>query len=175
MTNNDYAQLGLDIYDNFISENEHDLLIKEIESELTDFTSTGYMNRSKVKRYGDNSMCENNYAKSDFPPYIDQISNKLVDNNILKYKPDTININEYLKGDFIRPHIDRVASGPIVTILSLKSPAKMIFTSGKKTFDLILLPKMLIQMKNSIRWYWHHSIEPVEDTRYSIVFRNKNE
>jgi len=44
-----------------------------------------------------------------------------------------------------------------------------------KTFDLILLPRMLIQMKNVIRWYWHHSIEPVEDVRYSIVFRNKYE
>jgi alkylated DNA repair dioxygenase AlkB len=175
MTNIDYTQLGLKIYDNFISENEHNSLLKEIENELEDFTSTGYMNRNKVKRYGDDKMCENNYIKLDFPPYIDQISNKLVDSNVLKYKPDTININEYLKGDFIGPHIDRVASGPIVTILSLKSPCKMIFTSGKKTFDIILLPKMLIQMKDAIRWYWHHSIEPVEDTRYSIVFRNKNE
>jgi alkylated DNA repair dioxygenase AlkB len=173
MTNTDYNLLGLEIYNNFISDSEHDLLLKEIENELIDFTSTGYMNRNKVKRYGDIKMCENNHVKLDFPPIIDQISNKLVDSNILRYKPDTININEYLKGDFIAPHIDRVASGPIVTILSLRSPCKMIFTNGKQAFDLILLPKMLIQMKDTIRWHWHHSITPVEDTRYSIVFRNK--
>jgi alkylated DNA repair dioxygenase AlkB len=170
-------ELGLEIYENFVSDNEHSLLIKELESEFIKhiFTGTGYMDRSKVIRYGNISMCENNHAGVNFPENIDQLSNKLVDSGILNNKSDTININEYLKGDFIAPHIDRVASGPIVTILSLKSPAKMIFTSGKKTFDLILLPKMLIQMKNIIRWHWHHSISPVEDTRYSIVFRNKNE
>ena len=179
MTIINHKELGLEIYEDFISDNEHSLLTEELASEFIkhglNAPGPGYMNRNQVIRYGDISMCENNHAGTIFPINTDQISNKLVDSGILKYKPDTVNINEYLKGNLIRPHIDRVASGPIVTILSLKSPAKMIFTNGKKTFDLILLPRMLIQMKNVIRWYWHHSIEPVEDIRYSIVFRNKYE
>lgn len=173
MNYNIHENLGLYTYDSFISNNDHDLLVENIEKELIKYTSTGYMNRNKVLRYGDKSMCENNHIDDEIPPFLDTICNQLIYNNIVTYKPDTININEYLKGDFISPHIDRIASGPIITILSLNSSAKMIFSNGKKNFELILLPKMLIQMKDQIRWQWRHSILPVEDKRYSIVFRNK--
>jgi alkylated DNA repair dioxygenase AlkB len=174
MKNDAYQNIGLYTQDSFISDEDHDKLIENIEKELVKYTSSGYMDRNKVLRYGDKSMCENNHISDEIPPFLDAVCDKLVSNNILIYKPDTININEYLKGDFISPHIDRLASGPIVTILSLKSTSKMIFSNGKENFELILLPKMLIQMKNEIRWQWRHSILPVEDTRYSIVFRNKS-
>jgi len=135
MTIINHKELGLEIYEDFISDNEHSLLTEELANEFVkhglNAPGPGYMNRNQVIRYGDISMCENNHAGTIFPVNTDQISNKLVDSAILKYKPDTVNINEYLKGNLIRPHIDRVASGPIVTILSLKSPAKMIFTNGK--------------------------------------------
>lgn len=171
-----YENLGLNIYDNFISDEEHSILMNEIIGEIRKTDIPGrYISRNRVLRYGDQSMCENNYISNDLPPIIDKIALKLVKDNLLKYKPDTININEYLKDDYIHPHIDRKASGPVVTILSLQSPATMVFTDGKVTFEQILYPKMLIQMRDIIRWRWHHSILPVEDTRYSIVFRNKFE
>lgn len=171
----DYTKLGLLIYKDFISDIEHQNLISEIKLELSKSDQPKYMDRNKVLRYGDSSMCANYHQTLILPPKIDKICDKLVEYNILKEKPDTININEYLKDDFISSHIDRKASGPIVTILSLNSEAMMLFTSGKESFEIELLPKMLIQMKNTIRWSWHHSIYPVKNTRYSIVFRNKNE
>lgn len=170
-----YNELGLYIYKDFISDEEHQDLIHEISIELSNSNQSKYMDRNKVLRYGDIFMCENNHKNTKFPSNIDKISYRLLEQNIVRYKPDTINVNEYLKNDFIAPHIDRVASGPIITILSLYSPATMLFTSGKDKFEIELIPKMLIQMKNTIRWSWHHSIYPVQDTRYSIVFRNKNE
>ena len=170
-----YENLGLFVYESFISDQNHDFLVENIAKELKTHTAEGYMDRNNVLRYGNKDMCENNHISNEIPPYIDMVCNKLIDENILKYKPNTININEYLKGDFIAPHIDRVASGPIVTILSLNSEAKMVFSNNKETFELILLPKMLIQMKSVIRWHWRHSILPVENTRYSVVFRSKNE
>jgi alkylated DNA repair dioxygenase AlkB len=170
-----YENLGLYVKESFISDQTHDFLVENIEKELTQYTCEGYLDRSKVLRYGDKTMCENNHISNEIPLFMDSVCNKLVYDNILSYKPDTININEYLKGDFIGSHIDRVASGPIVTILSLNSKATMVFSSGKESFELILLPKMLIQMKSVIRWHWRHSILPVENTRYSVVFRNKNE
>jgi len=170
-----YEDLGLYVNECFISDQKHNLLVENIEKALKTHTSEGYMDRNKVLRYGDKAMCENNHISNEIPPFIDTICDKLVYDNILQYKPDTININEYLKGDFIGPHIDRVASGPIVTILSLNSKATMVFSNGKESFELILFPKMLIQMKSAIRWHWRHSILPVENTRYSIVFRNKNQ
>jgi len=170
-----YENLGLYVNEAFISDQTHDFLVENIEKALKTHISEGYMDRNKVLRYGDKKMCENNHISNEIPPFIDTVCDKLVNDNILNYKPDTININEYLKGDFIAPHIDRVASGPIVTILSLNSEATMVFSNSKENFELILLPKMLIQMKSTIRWHWRHSILPVENTRYSVVFRNKNE
>jgi alkylated DNA repair dioxygenase AlkB len=170
-----YENLGLFVYESFISDQNHDFLVENIEKELKIHTAEGYMDRNNVLRYGNKEMCENNHISNEIPLYIDTVCDKLIDENILKHKPNTININEYLKGDFIAPHIDRIASGPIVTILSLNSEAKMVFSNNKETFELILLPKMLIQMKSVIRWHWRHSILPVENTRYSVVFRSKNE
>lgn len=171
----DYTNLGLTAYENYISDKEHIDLVDEIQEELSKSNQSKYMDRNKVLRYGDDSMCANNYQNIYIPTQIDKLCDKLVIDNILPYKPDTININEYLKGDFISPHIDRKISGPIITILSLKSDATMYFTSGKERFEIILKPKSIIQMKNTIRWSWHHAICPVLDTRYSIVFRNKHE
>jgi alkylated DNA repair dioxygenase AlkB len=53
----------------------------------------------------------------------------------VKNKPDAININEYLIGDFIVAHADRPESGPIVTILSVNSVATMLFENRKNSKD----------------------------------------
>lgn len=175
----DYNKLGLNIYPDFISDEEHKGLIEEILKELTKTNGTGrYIDRNRVLRYGSTEICHNNFQTNIFPYHINSIADRLVNSFIVSEKPDAININEYIKGDFIAPHVDRKASGPIVTILSLNSQATMLFKNNKKeeeTFEIVLLPKMLIQMRNIIRWKWNHSIYPVNDLRYSIVFRNKNE
>lgn len=174
----DYNALGLSIYPNFITDEEHIYLIEEIQKELKNAKpSDKYLDRNRVLRYGSTEVCHNNYQRNIFPSCIDQISEKLVQSNIVPNKPDAININEYLVNDYIAPHIDRKASGPIVTILSVNSPAIMLFKKigANEKFEIELLPKMIIQLRNKIRWKWKHSIYPVNDLRYSIVFRNKNE
>jgi alkylated DNA repair dioxygenase AlkB len=176
MTN--YNNLGLYIYENFISDDEHNSLIEEIKKELSESISKApkrYSDRNRVVRYGDLSICDDNYCRANLPYNIDKIAEQLVSNEVLRHKPDAININEYLIGDFIRPHIDRKAHGPIVTILSVNSTATMLFQntkSSKDNFEIVMRPKDILQMKDSIRWEWMHSIYPVQETRYSIVFRN---
>ncbi|NDD84183.1 hypothetical protein EBZ38_07905 [bacterium] len=174
----DYNKLGLSIYPNFITDEEHNNLIEEIQTELKKNVNSGkYMDRNRVLRYGSTEICHNNYQKNIFPLYIDQISEKLVQRHVVTNKPDAININEYITNDYIAPHVDRRASGPIVTILSLNSSATMLFQKNinNEQFEIELLPKMIIQLRDTIRWLWKHSIYPVKNTRYSIVFRNKNE
>jgi len=174
----DYNNLGLYIYKNFISDDDHSSLIEEIKQELSESiskVSKRYVDRNRVIRYGDRSICDNNYYEYKFPKNIDKIAEQLVSSKILRYKPDSININEYLIGDFIAPHIDRKVSGPIVTILSVNSTATMLFQNTKNpkdNFEIIMHPKDILQMKDSIRWEWSHSIFPVKETRYSIVFRS---
>lgn len=173
----DYNQLGLSIYENFISDEEHDSIIAEVQSELAKYSGSKYCDRNRVVRYGAKNICPNNYANSIFPFHLDILSNRLVEEKLLKEKSEALNINEYLKNEYITPHVDRVDSGPIVTILSLKSVATMLFENlhKKEKFEITLYPKMIMQMRGIIRWRWTHCIYPVADTRYSIVFRNKNE
>jgi alkylated DNA repair dioxygenase AlkB len=172
----DYEKLGLAIYKDFISDDEHNSLIEEIRNEISKpRVHTRYSDRNRVLRYGSNSICHNNQCGSIFPHQIDQISEKLVSNKIVKNKPDAININEYLIGDFIVAHADRPESGPIVTILSVNSVATMLFENRKNSkdkFEITMFPKSILQMRDAIRWDWNHSIYPVKETRYSIVFRN---
>jgi len=174
----DHNKLGLSIYPDFITDEEHSDLIEEIQQELQKAKpSNKYIDRNRVLRYGSTEVCHNNYQTNLFPSYIDKISEKLVQSNIVSNKPDAININEYIVNDYIAPHIDRRASGPVVTILSVNSSATMLFekVGTNDRFEIELLPKMIVQLRNTIRWSWKHSIYPVKDLRYSIVFRNKNE
>jgi alkylated DNA repair dioxygenase AlkB len=174
----DYNKLGLSMYENFISDKEHSSIIEEIQSEITRCRGSKYYDRNRVLRYGAKDVCHNNYINTLFPTCLDSISNRLVENKLLKEKPDALNINQYLKNDYIAPHIDRLESGPIITILSLNSVATMLFEhldNKKEKFEVVMYPKMIMQMRDVIRWRWNHSIYPVKDTRYSIVFRNKNE
>lgn len=174
----DYNKLGLSIYPNFITDEEHILLIDEIQKELEKAgPSNKYIDRNRVLRYGSTDVCHNNYQTNIFPSNINSTAEKLVLSGIVPNKPDAININEYIVNDYIAPHIDRRASGPIVTILSVNSSATMLFEKVGKNerFEIELLPKMIIQLRDKIRWLWKHSIYPVNDLRYSIVFRNKNE
>jgi alkylated DNA repair dioxygenase AlkB len=170
-----YEELGLYLYPDYISDIEHSHIIEEIQSELIKSDQPKYIDRNKILRYGNQEICLNHYQNSCFPKNIEAISYKLIKDQIIREKPDAININEYLKGDFIEPHIDSVHHGKIVTILSVNSSATMLLTNGKNKFEIELLPKMLMQMKGLIRWHWHHSIYPVNEVRYSIVFRNINE
>jgi alkylated DNA repair dioxygenase AlkB len=68
-------------------------------------------------------------------------------------------------------HIDRVDAGPVITVLSLLSDAKLILTYGTKREVITLPSRSVIQLKGIYRTHWKHSIERLEHKRISIVFR----
>ena len=96
---------------------------------------------------------------------------RLYNDGYVSVKPDSVSINEYLTGQEITYHIDSKESGSVISVLSLLSPATMLFKNKHKTFNVEVLPRMLSQMSGEIRNLWQHAISPVKDTRYSIVFR----
>jgi alkylated DNA repair dioxygenase AlkB len=68
-----------------------------------------------------------------------------------------------------KPHFDEVFG------LSLGSPCKFRFRRKKdekwERFILEAEPRSLYQMSGEARYFWEHSIPPVEAPRYSITFR----
>jgi len=146
-------------------EEELELLDKLLDAEKNSIKST---NRT-VLRYG-NSIY-GNIKLEPIPEYLLDLSNKLVDKKILDTFPEDITINIYYPGDKISPHIDKIDAGPVITILSLLSEAKLILTYGSKKENILLPSRSIIQLKGVYRTHWKHSIEKLNQKRISIVFR----
>jgi|688.fasta_scaffold08374_22 hypothetical protein len=164
--------LGLKFFDNYISENEEQLIISDIEN----FRQN---NPKLVANYGssnfDSIYFGDRYKKGidDVPSSIVNIYKKLISDDLIIDIPFGIAINKYQKGQKIAAHIDKPISGPIVSILSLGYSSTMVFKK-KNSDDIVqeLYPKSLVQMKDEIRNEWTHEILPVKNLRYSIVFRS---
>jgi alkylated DNA repair dioxygenase AlkB len=160
--------LGLKVIPDFISVEEE----SEILSKLNPHKSTDRKERNSIERYGSNLPYNSSMVSSSIPDFLDKISMKIVEAGILNAKPDSVTINEYLIGQKIGPHIDSSTSGPIITILSLCSPATMKFSRKKESFEIHFPARAIVQMRGEIRELWQHSIAPVEEVRYSLVFRH---
>lgn len=164
---------GLIFIPNFIDESYEQQILKN----LSEFRSN---NPKAVANYGFNNYDSiyfgERYKKDSIsiPSWINDLFPKLIKSNLVSENPFGIAINEYKKGQKIGAHIDKPISGPIVTILSLKNSATMIFK--RKEYDDIILeltPRSVVQIKDEIRNEWTHEILPVKDTRISIIFRSK--
>jgi alkylated DNA repair dioxygenase AlkB len=126
-------------------------------------------NDRSLIRYG-NSIYGNEPLDS-IPGYLLDLSYKLIDQKILDTLPEDITVNTYYPGNKMVAHIDNVAAGPVITILSLLSDAKLILTYGTKRENILLPSRSVIQLKGIYRTHWKHSIEKIEHKRISIVFR----
>lgn len=165
----DYKQLGLFVIDDFISI-EEELSILNIIDDKKDRV-TKQKNRNSIKRYGSDIPYPANIVSKTIPDYLENINLKIFESGFIKQKPDSISINEYLKGQEINPHIDSISSGEVIIVLSLLSNATMKFNKKNESFLVELKNRSLVVMRNEIRYKWMHSIIPVENKRYSIVFR----
>lgn len=105
------------------------------------------------------------------PSWLDFVVNRIMEQGLLPERPDHVTINEYQKGQSIDWHIDSKSSGPVITVLSLKSDAVMGVRHGDQTVQHPISGRSLLQMTDKERWESEHCILPVEDLRYSIVFR----
>lgn len=167
MSGINYNVLGLSILDNFITEEEESFILSHIK----ECPVRSHKHRNSIKRYGSDLPYRSNMISDVIPEHLDIIGEKVFNSGILKTKPNSISINEYFPSQQITPHIDSPSSGDVIVVLSLLSDAIMKFSFKEKTFSVELKRRSLVVMKNEIRTRWMHSILPVENKRYSIVFR----
>ena len=153
----------------FISaEEEKDLLLLLETEQKPKHAST---RRNSVRRYGSKKPYNSNMVSESVPEFFLPLQKKLVTEGYLNDIPDAVSVNEYLIGQGIEQHIDSVASGPIISILSLGSDAIMKFEQKEKSLSFDIPARSLIQLKGEARDKWTHGIEPVKNIRYSVVFR----
>lgn len=163
--------LGLSLHPDFITGSEEVELLMFIRLYMPSRARMGVYDRNAIVRFG-SSKPYNDVHSSKIPEVFERQCVKLFEGGHTPKQPDSITINEYYPGQAIKPHVDPNSCGPVITVLSLSTPATMVFT--KKNEDNLIVelpPRSLVQMRDAIRYEWQHEIQPVRELRYSMVFR----
>lgn len=130
--------------DNYLSEELHALLIKELDK-ITFKTNPAGCSTTLLSQNND-TICK--------------MLVKCIDSNT---QFDEITANKYTSGEYIKSHRDSPAIVGNVVVLSLNTPATMILDG----LEIKLLPRSRIEFDKTLE----HSIKPVDGLRYSIVMR----
>lgn len=166
----DLAARGLTLIQEFLTAAEEQtliplLLVPEVVGLRTQ------PKRNRVQRYGSAVPYNSHILSATIPAHFLAIGRQLVVQQLLPTLPDSVTINEYLKGDIIPAHVDAPAGGPVITVLSLGGHATMLLKRQEKSYTVALPPRSLLQLRDELRYKWTHEITPVAATRYSVVFR----
>ena len=167
---------ALTLLDEFISTAEEQTLLAHIEAGIpTGQTRRHSRTRNVIQRWGSPVPYPNDILSDTIPEYFQFLLDRLVAQKLVDRRPDSITLNQYLEKQVIKPHVDLPEGGAVITVLSLLTPATMVFTLAKRAFSVELPPRSLVQLRDEIRYNWNHEILPVRDTRYSLVFRCSRE
>lgn len=115
-------------------------------------------------RYGSNDCDESRQLTGEenkMPAVCDELINKMVDEKLIKLKPDQLTVNIYEPGHGIGPHLDNVhAFDEYIISLSLISSVIMEFRNKetKQLAKLYLKPNSLVVLTGESRYKWNHSI-----------------
>lgn len=151
----------------YISHEEEALLLSRFKK--TPVVNT--MDRNSVVRYG-SILPYKTKVNPTIPQYWDFLLQRLKKHDIID--ADSITVNEYHPRQAISWHVDSESSGPAIIVLSLKGTAVMQLrplTNKQQITSYVLPPRSLLIMDGEERYEWEHSLKPLEEHRYSIVFR----
>jgi len=160
---------GLAYFSNFIDGPTHDRLIESIDLQPWEHSL-----KRRVQQYGyrydyKNQTIDSTQWLGPLPDGIAQLAALLHQGNIVEAVADQVIVNEYLPGQGIARHIDRVSCfGKTVAILSLGSRVVMDFyhaASQKKSRRLLESCSLLV-LKGLARYEWKHGIAARKTDRF---------
>ncbi|MFD0763270.1 alpha-ketoglutarate-dependent dioxygenase AlkB [Mucilaginibacter lutimaris] len=174
---------GFFLYPDFIDEAREHQLINEIDDQTW---IVDYMRR--LQYYGYRNELEKPYNLVPFPVempvHMREFSAELVDKGIIQLVPDQVIINEYLPGEGIKPHKDRMYYENQICGVNLGSGCIMRFIKGEneEVIDIEVPRRSVYVMQDDARKKWKHAIPPRKkdvidgaaqhrDRRVSITYR----
>lgn len=164
---------GLSIDEGFITTEEEIKLCNIIDAQPWDTQL-----KRRIQQYGYKYNHLNKViTKTDFlgelPDWLQTMAQKI--QKVTGESPNQVIINEYLKGQGIKLHVDNTSCfGAIITSVSLLVPGIMLLENLEKThLAKIRLPnRSSATFQKEARYNWKHSILPLEaERRISITFR----
>ncbi|MCX7561923.1 alpha-ketoglutarate-dependent dioxygenase AlkB [Sulfitobacter sp. F26204] len=176
---------GLTYQGNYISEDETDRLVQEIDAApwRTDL-------KRRVQHYGYRYDYKARQARREdylgpLPELFQELAERLTGEGHFQTVPDQVIVNEYQPGQGISAHIDcQPCFGETIASLSLLSVCVMRFASQthSQQMELQLQPASLLVLKGEARHVWIHAISSrktdviegqkhVRSRRISLTFR----
>ena len=168
--NNEFKIMGLTYVPDFINEQEHNYILRQIDKEpwLDDL-------KRRVQHYGykyDYKFHRINHSMkiADLPSWLQDFATRLHEQGIFKDTPDQVIVNEYLPGQGITNHIDcPPCFSDTIASLSLGSQCVMNFTNKYDKNEVIpyLLDKYsIVVLKEDARYSWMHGIKLAKSDDY---------
>lgn len=163
--------VGLELYPDFIT--------KEEEEELTILIdNSSWLNdlKRRVQHYGYKydyraRKIDNSLYLGDLPDWLQIISQRMIEKNIINFTPDQAIINEYEVGQGISSHIDcEPCFGDTIISLSLGSTCIINFEkklNSKNKIGIFVEPRTLLVMKNESRYNWFHGIPQRKSDKFN--------
>lgn len=155
------ALRGLFVYPDFIDEVKERELLAEIDSQVW---IVDYLRR--LQYYGYRNELEKPYSLVPFPvampPLMQYLSKELVHKGIIELEPDQVIVNEYVPGEGIKPHKDRMYYENQICGVNLGSACIMRFTKGEddEPIDIEIPRRSVYVMQDDARKKWKHGIPP---------------
>lgn len=152
---------GLTYLENYISEDEANRLVQEIDAApwCTDL-------KRRVQHYGYRYDYKARQGRREdylgpLPEVFQHLAQRLTDERHFQSIPDQVIVNEYEPGQGISAHIDcEPCFGATIASLSLLSACVMRFSSQaySRQMDLYLQPASLLVLNGDARHFWTHAI-----------------
>ena len=159
------------------SEIERDLVGHLQTLELKPFEFHGHLGNRRVVSFGLRYNYDQREVQSarEIPPFLDELRAKAAEfAGRSAQEVRQVGVNEYRAGAGIGWHRDKPEFGDVVGV-SLLKPAKMRLRKwGEQKWErrsVVLQPRSIYLLSGPARQQWEHSIPPVEELRYSIMFR----
>lgn len=155
---------GFFLIDDFITPNEEKKLVRNIDNQewIID-----YQRRVQFYNYRNELVKPYDLVPYDhpIPNFIEKLIDRMIDEDIIEERPDQVIINEYLPGQGLKPHRDRVTYFKnIILGLSLLSGTIMDFVPIdyriKDKRSIYIPPRSLYIMEDEARLKWLHGIAP---------------
>lgn len=162
---------GLIYFANWLSIEEHDLILNEIDCRIFDTTLS-----RRVQHYG----TIYDYAASTIgrvgnapaiPPLMSKLATRLEAEGLFDRIPDQVIVNEYIAGQGIARHIDKDSFGPQVATISLCESWQMDFLGPNGEMVAKILERCsLTVMTGDSRYKWKHQIAK---RKSDVIGRNR--
>lgn len=165
---------GLFLYPDFIDESREQQLLAEIDTQTW---IVDYLRR--LQYYGYRNELEKPYNLVPFPVPMPKeillLSEIIMAEGILQYKPDQVIINEYVPGEGLKQHKDRAYFENQICGVNLGSGGIMKFIQEKEmqVVDVEIPRRSLYVMQDDARKKWNHGIPPRKKDNINGVLQHR--